>query len=51
MQGPWSQERFEMLLTNWIIATDQPFSTVDDIKFWELLMYVHHPAPDLKILH
>jgi hypothetical protein len=39
MQGPWSQERFETLLTNWIIATNQPFSTVDDIEFQELLMY------------
>lgn len=29
--------------------TDQPFDTVDNPEFGELLIYVHHPALTIKI--
>jgi hypothetical protein len=38
-------------LARWIIATDQPFYTVDEPEFRELLKYTHHPSPTLKIPH
>jgi hypothetical protein len=49
--GPWEQDRFEKLLVNWIVATDQPFTTVDEPEFRELLAYAHHPSPLLKVPH
>ncbi|KAF8223657.1 hypothetical protein L208DRAFT_1516345, partial [Tricholoma matsutake] len=49
--GPWDQEKFEDLLAKWIVATDQPFYTVDEPKFCDLMMYTHHPSPNLKIPH
>jgi len=33
----------------WIIATDQPFDTVDYPEFRNLMLYVHHPAPTIHI--
>ncbi|SRR5258707_65517 len=50
LKGDWDQDRFEDLLAKWIIATDQPFYTVDDPKFHSLLTYTH-PLPTLKIPH
>jgi hypothetical protein len=48
-QRPWDQDLFEELLTKWIVATDQPFDTVDNPEFRELMSYVHHPAPGIHI--
>ena len=48
-QGPWDQNRFEELLTKWIIATDQSFDTVDNPEFRELMSYIHHLAPAIHI--
>ena len=39
------------MLAKWIVATDQPFSTVDEPEFRDLLMYTHHPSPNLHIPH
>ena len=39
------------MLAKWIVATDQPFSTVDEPEFHDLLMYTHHPSPNLHIPH
>jgi hypothetical protein len=50
-KGPWDQDRFEDKLAKWIVATDQPFYTVEDPEFRDLLTYVHHPSPNLKIPH
>ena len=50
-KGPWDQKRFEELLAKWIVAMDQPFYTVEDPEFRELMMYTHHPLPNLKIPH
>lgn len=50
-KGPWDQETFEDLLAKWIVATDQPFHTVDGAEFRKLLGYAHHPSPELKIPH
>lgn len=41
-QIPWSQEDFERLLVNWVVACDQPFTTVEEPEFIKLLRYVHH---------
>ncbi|KAF8222045.1 hypothetical protein L208DRAFT_1324604, partial [Tricholoma matsutake] len=49
--GPWNQEKFEDMLAKWIVATDQPLSTVDEPEFCDLLMYTHHPSPNLHIPH
>ena len=49
LQGPWDQDWFEELLTKWIVATDQPFDTVDNPEFRELMSYIHHPAPAIHI--
>ncbi|KAJ8089159.1 hypothetical protein PM082_014407 [Marasmius tenuissimus] len=46
---PWDQAHFEDLLAKWIAACDQPFTTVTDVEFWDLLQYTHHPAG--KTLH
>lgn len=35
--GAWDQDRFEDLLTKWIVATDQPFDTVDNPEFRDLM--------------
>lgn len=35
----------------WIVATDQPFDTVDSSEFRTLLSYTHHPTPDIFIPH
>ena len=51
LKGPWDQEMFKDLLAKWIVATDQPFSTVDEPEFCTLLAYAHHPSPELKIPH
>jgi hypothetical protein len=50
-KGPWDQEKFEDLLAKWIVATDQPFFTVEEPEFRALLAYIHHPSPNLKIPH
>jgi hypothetical protein len=39
------------MLAKWIVATDQPFSVVDDPELRDLLSYTHHPSPTLKIPH
>jgi hypothetical protein len=51
LKGPWDQEKFKDLLAKWIIATDQPFYTVDEPEFYKLLEYTHHPSLELKIPH
>jgi hypothetical protein len=51
LKGLWDQEKFEDLLAKWIVTTDQLFSTVDKPEFCKLLVYTHHPSPDLKILY
>ncbi|KAF8227879.1 hypothetical protein L208DRAFT_1294576, partial [Tricholoma matsutake] len=47
--GPWDQEKIERLLTEWIVACDQPFSEVKQPEFVELLNYAHHGTSPLKI--
>ncbi|PPQ79924.1 hypothetical protein CVT25_002998 [Psilocybe cyanescens] len=47
--GEWDQTKFEQLLTNWIIACDQPFEEVEQVEFQELLEYMHHSSDAFKI--
>jgi hypothetical protein len=51
LKGLWDQAKFEDLLAKWIVATNQPFYTVDEPEFHELLAHTHHPSPELKIPH
>ena len=47
----WNQAKFERLITEWIVACDQPFNEVEKPEFCEMLTYAHHPSPTLKIPH
>ncbi|KAH9989387.1 hypothetical protein BJV74DRAFT_878163 [Russula compacta] len=47
--GPWDQAKFEHLLTEWIVACDQPFDEVRKEEFVKLLTYACHPAPSVKL--
>ncbi|KAH9993284.1 hypothetical protein BJV74DRAFT_884394 [Russula compacta] len=47
--GPWDQAKFEHLLTEWIVAYDQPFDEVRKEEFVKLMTYAHHPAPSVKL--
>lgn len=46
---PWDQERFERLLTEWVITSDQPFDEVDNPTLRELLQYTHNCGQKLHI--
>jgi hypothetical protein len=37
----WDQEKFEQLLTEWMVACDQPFEEVEQPEFRRLLEYTH----------
>ena len=47
-QGLWDQAKFERLLTEWIVACDQPFDEVEE-EFIKLMTYACHPAPSVKL--
>jgi hypothetical protein len=49
IKEPWSQEKFEDLLTKWIIASDQPFDEVENPELSKLLNYVNRSTSPLKI--
>lgn len=48
-QDPWDQAKFEQLLTEWIVACDQPFDEVEKEEFIKLITYVCHPASSVKL--
>jgi hypothetical protein len=48
-QGPWDQAKFKCLLTEWIVACDQPFDEDEEEEFVKLMTYAHHPAPSVKL--
>ena len=48
-QGPWDQAKFERLLTEWIVACDQPFDEVKEEEFIKLMTYARHQAPSVKL--
>jgi len=48
-QGPWDQAKFKHLLTEWIVACDQPFDEVEEEEFIKLMTYACHPAPSVKL--
>ncbi|KAF8219894.1 hypothetical protein L208DRAFT_1191869, partial [Tricholoma matsutake] len=47
--GPWDQAKFECLLTEWIVACDQPFNEVKKEEFIRLMSYACHPAASVKL--
>ena len=46
----WDQDTFERLLSEWIVACDQPFDEVEKPEFRQLLEYTHL-RPSLHIPH
>jgi hypothetical protein len=48
-QGPWDQEKFEQVLTEWIVACDQLFDEVEKQEFVTLMNFVCHTGGPLKI--
>lgn len=49
-QGPWDQEKFKRLLTEWIVACDQPFNEVKKPEFVNMMNFTHHSGGPLNIL-
>lgn len=47
-QAPWDQEKFEQVVTEWIVACDQPFDEVEKQEFVTMMNFVRHTGP-LKI--
>ncbi|KIJ96825.1 hypothetical protein K443DRAFT_124285 [Laccaria amethystina LaAM-08-1] len=47
--GPWDQEKFESLLTEWIIACDQPFHKVEKPEFIAVMNHAHHGRGPLNM--
>ncbi|KAI9511489.1 hypothetical protein F5148DRAFT_1146813 [Russula earlei] len=43
------EDQFEQLLTEWVVACDQPFDKVEKPEFINLMNFTHHTGP-LKIL-
>jgi len=37
------------LLTEWIVACDQPLDEVEKEEFVNLMTYAHHPEPSVKL--
>jgi hypothetical protein len=48
-KGPWDQAKFENLLTEWIVACDQPFDGVEKAEFIKLMNYARHPVSLVKL--
>ncbi|KAI0294734.1 hypothetical protein BC826DRAFT_968634 [Russula brevipes] len=46
--APWDQEKFEQVVTEWIVACDQPFDEVEKQEFVMMMNFAHHTGP-LKI--
>jgi len=46
---PWDQSKFEQLLTEWIVASDQPFDEVEDPFLVRLLQHTHNAGIKLSI--
>jgi hypothetical protein len=49
MKGPWDQDKFKYLLTEWIVSCNQPFDAVEKPEFIKLITYAHHPVPTIKL--
>ena len=50
LQGPWDQDKFEKLLTEWVVACDQPFDEVEKPEFVNLMEYTHCARDSFKML-
>lgn len=46
LKDPWNQDVFEEKLAHWMVACDQPFTTVNDPEFRQLLQYVCQPGKE-----
>ena len=49
-KGPWDQDRFKELLAKWIVTMDQPFYTIKESEFCDLLMYIYELDRSRSIL-
>jgi len=50
LQGPWDQDKFERLLTEWVVACDQPFDEVEKPEFVNLMEYTHRTGDSFNLL-
>lgn len=48
-QGPFDATKFGHLLTEWIIACDQPFDAVEKPEFISMVQYAHHSKTKLNL--
>ena len=50
LQGSWDQDKFEQLLTKWVVACDQPFDEVEKPEFVNLMEYTHCAGDSFNLL-
>ena len=48
-QEPFDATKFGRLLTEWIVACDQPFDEVEKPEFISMMQYAHHSKTKLKL--
>jgi hypothetical protein len=48
-QGPWDQEKFKQVLTEWVITCNQPFDEVEKPEFIMMMNVTHSTSGPLKI--
>jgi hypothetical protein len=49
IQEPSNHKKWERLLVDWIMLSNQPFTVVNDLRFNELLEYTHHGNESLNV--
>jgi hypothetical protein len=49
IQEPFDTTKFGHLLTEWIIACDQPFNEVEKPEFINMVQYAHHSKTKLNL--
>jgi len=45
----WDQDKFERLLAEWLVTSDQPFSEVNNPAFHDLLQYTYNCGKKLSV--
>ena len=48
-QGPFDATKFGHLLTEWVVACDQPFDEVEKPEFISMVQYAHHSKTKLNL--
>ena len=45
-QELFNREKFEGLVADWIVATDQPFNSTESPEFWAVAEYLYNCTPN-----